>query len=110
MGFLINQNFLRRTVGNKGFKDCADMRTFDAAGQFSIRKSAGAAFTELHVGIRYKRAAFLHGTDVIGAGFHRFPTLNQDRTRTGTGQCQGREKAGRAGSDNQSRGSCPDHR
>ena len=47
--FLVNQDFLRCSVGNEGFQDVPDMGTFDAAGQFAVGEGARAAFAELDV-------------------------------------------------------------
>jgi hypothetical protein len=79
------------------------MGAFDAAGQFAIRKGAGAAFAELDVGIRIQVAMLLEKKDVLRSPVDRLAALDQDGVRAGFCQGQGGEKTGGAGSDDERR-------
>ena len=99
MRFLINEDIIRCTMGNKGFQNRPYMRAFDAAGQFSVRKSTGAAFAKLNIGIRIQFSFFLQEKHVLRSPVNRFATFDEHGVCPGFCQSQGGEKPGGTGTD-----------
>ena len=91
MRHIVDEDFFRRSMGNKGLKDSTQVRGFDTAGQLSVRKRTGAALTKLYVGFRIQASFRRHFFHVRSTFFHRTPALDKDRCSSCTGKRQRRE-------------------
>ena len=101
MGLLIREDIRWRAMGCKGFENEAGPGGFDAGRQLSVRKSAGAAFSELHIAFRIQDAFFLKAFNILNALTDGMAAVDQQRTGAGPGQDQRGEQTGRPGSYHQ---------
>ena len=76
-------------------------RIADLAPKLAIRKSACAAFTELHIRFGVQLPLAPQRPGVLGALAHRLATLKHDRPQAHLRQDQGRKNAARAETDHQ---------
>jgi hypothetical protein len=79
-------------------------RVADLAPQLAVAEGAGAAFAELHVGLRVQHAAAPQAPGVLGALAHRLAALQHDRPQAHLRQHQrGEDAAGPEADDHRAR-------
>ena len=93
MGLGLPEDFLRRAGFDEQVRHMARPGAFDARGELAIGKRARAAFAELDVGARIKRAAGIEGVDCAKALVDGGAALHDKGTQAGARQIPGAEQA-----------------
>lgn len=95
------QDFVWRTGLDEFFQHFAAvvLRVLDLAVQLAVREGTGAAFTELHVGLRVEHAFTPQAPGVLGALAHFLAAFEDDRLEAHLCQQQAGKDAARAETD-----------